>query len=186
MRINPIFASVKSSVSFKKNDLAQTVPDELKFSSKPNISFSGVQEFKNMQKCMIFDVEDCILRNKTYSEREIEEIIQQFSPKTTFKQTTPMYNQFNAPITAQTKQSYWLLPSGKKEDTLGIITFPQEVSANFPKWNFKKDKLLLAARLIHEFTHVLSEENLASQSVTKLIEKYIKDRVGAKGIQYTL
>ncbi len=180
MRINPVFNNPKIATN-KSN------PQKINRTQvKDSFCFKGNNDFRTKQKEMISAVENYILNNRRYDEKEIERIIQKFYPYVTFREETPLYQEFRPDIKAQSSQSYALLPRSNDKDELGVIPYYHKISMNFPRWNFKKDKLLFASRLIHEFTHVIQEENDPDKSVINLIDKFLSRQRGAKFIHYTV
>ena len=175
----PKFAPSKEK-TFQTQPVNRNVP-------RASLMLSGFYSFDEQQQKMSRDIERYVLKSKRFDEHEIESIIQQYSPNTNFRETKNTGFEF-APtreINAQTIQKFEVLPK-TGANGFKVHRFPQYVSAVFPLWNTKKERILFAARLIHEFTHVLQEDLVQSQAVIPLVEKFVENQKDLAKVDLTI
>lgn len=133
------------------------------FIKSSNISFRG-NSFEEKYSELKKDLTDYIMTSPSLEAENIQEIIQKYSPTTTFDD----YKNFNAgtsnafeATTGYTKQDMTFSVSN-----YGIIAnaLPQKVYATFPKDSTKESRILFGDNVLHECSHVLQNESSNRQS----------------------
>lgn len=166
MNINSIsnFAPIKSFKQSNKQNpyINLSTPNDI-FIKSPNISFKG-KSFEEKYSELRKDLTDYIMTSPNIEAKAIEEIIQKYSPTTTFDDyknfNTKASNAFEA-TTGYTKQDMNFSISD-----FGVVAsaMPQKIYVTFPENLDKESRILFGDNVLHECSHVLQNESSNRQS----------------------
>ena len=166
MNINSIsnFAPIKSFKQSNKQNpyINLSTPNDI-FIKSPNISFKG-KSFEEKYSELKKDLTDYIMTSPSLEAKDIEGIIQKYSPTTTFDD----YKNFNS----KTSNAFEATTGYTKQDmTFAVLDYgvvanalPQKIYVTFPKDLEKESRILFGDNVLHECSHVLQNESSNRQS----------------------